>query len=168
MPRTSRPTTAQRTMAAAVVAGKSLSKAYAIAHPGMDRSPITLSKLASKSVAAKNVQAEIARLMADPLLQPIVLDVCLEAEDPRALRQHAVSIMLRLSRQPEPQVAFAAACWLRDYAEQLEAGRAVGQTREQLLGDLRGLYHKALATAPPPTDTQVEAEVEPVTPTPQA
>jgi hypothetical protein len=88
------------------------------------------------------VKAEIQRLLADP----IILDTCPKANDPHALREHAIACMIRLSKHTDGVIAAHAAQWLIDFADSMERARASKPTSErtQLLDDLRGLYERAL------------------------
>lgn len=165
-------TRAQKAFAAAVVGGATLASAYRKAHPGATGSaPGTIRTAAKVAKQSKAVQREIARLMADPLLQPAILESCPEASNPGRLREHAVGIMLKLSRHADPLVAVHCAEWLASYADKLiaesERTRSIEPTRQQILADLRGLYAKALArpAAPPLVETvNVESATYPAEP----
>jgi hypothetical protein len=158
------PTVQQRLFAQHLALGQPQAKAYRAAHPNVKMNAQSLSTAAGRSAKSKAVQKELARLMADPLLQPVILEPCAAARDPQQLREHAVAIMLRLSRHPEAQVAFAAASWLAAFADatdpKLRPAPAEPPDRERLMRDLRGLYAKALKR-PPLVAEVVEATAEP-------
>jgi len=151
------PTQAQRKFAAGMAIGKSKAKAYALAHPGQKMKPASLNTAALRSSKSKAVQDELARLLAEPILQAVVLEPCPGARDPEQLREHACAVMLRLSRHTDALVAFHAACWLREYADAIDTRRhRPADERQAVLAELRGLYAKALKRPP-----IIEAAAEP-------
>lgn len=155
------PTIAQTRMAQAMALGKPATVAYKLAHPASKLGPKGLRSKAHVSKKTKGVQDELARLLAEPMLQPVVLAAFAEAFDSRRLREHAVGVMVRLTSHSDPQVQFHAANWVYDYARQLEEekkSRKPLDTRESILANLRGLYSKSL----PKPDLIVEAETSPV------
>ena len=140
-------TVSQKRFAQGIALGKPATVAYKLAHPGVKLSPRSLSVAASKSKKTKAVQEELAKLLAEPMLQPLVLAAFAEAFDERRLREHAVGIMVRLTSHPDPQVQFHAATWIYEYAKQLgeeRKSKPKPETREQLLANLRGIYSKSL------------------------
>jgi hypothetical protein len=141
------PTVKQRKFAAEIAAGRSKREAYAIAHPEQKMSLPSLRATAARASKSPAVQAEIRRLLQDPVL----LDTCPKADDPRALREHGVASMIRLTKHSDGVIAAHAAEWLISFAASLEAARAPqGMTeREQVIHELRGLYAKALNGVPP-------------------
>ena len=145
------PTVAQRKFAQHLALGDTQAKAYAKAHPDQHMSLPTLRNKAKLSSKSKAVQAELERLLAEPLLQPLILEPCPAAKNPAQLREHAVATMLRLSRHSDPMIAFHAAVWLKDFADAIDEsqrGLEPAAERQQILGELRGLYAKALNRAP--------------------
>jgi hypothetical protein len=141
------PTVKQRKFAAEIAAGRSKRQAYAIAHPEQKMSLPSLRAAATRASKSPAVQAEIRRL----LTEPIILDTCPKADDPRALREHAVASMIRLTKHSDGVIAAHAADWLIKFAASLEAARESPRMteREQVIHELRGLYAKALNGAPP-------------------
>lgn len=158
-------TVAQRLFAAGIANGKSKAGAYRDAYPHQHMKPAVLRQSAIKAAKRPNVQAEIQRLMSDPIL----FMACPQASDPAIVRQHAVAIMTQISRCSDMVMAAHAADWLARYADQLEAQQAAAKARpheekQRLLADLRGLYQKALAAPRTPSAPLVETvlEAEPV------
>jgi len=156
---------AQRRFAQFLALGNPQAKAYAMAYPKQTSKGHPLDVRAAVAVKSKNVQAELKRLLADPILQPLVLEPCPAAKNPAILREHAVATMLRLSRHSDPLVSFHAAQWLMDYANAIDTATKPAVSREAILGELRGLYAKALnrppiveavAEAPEPADPAAE------------
>lgn len=139
--------------------GQPKTKAYAFAHPNARMTPGSLQTAAKRAAKTEAVQAELSRLMADPMLQPVLLEPCAEARYPDKLREHCVSVMLKLTRHPDPLVVYHAVDWIRAYADQVAAERTLPKPdkneREKLLGELRGLYSKAL-NRPPIIETVAE------------
>lgn len=168
-PRAHAITPAQRQFAVGIVTGKTKIDAYAAAHPASRMNRKALGVQAAKAAKSPNVQAEIQRLMADPVL----FTACPEATDPTIIRAHGVAIMVKVSRCSDMAIAAHAADWLVRYADNLEARQAAAKAKpsdekQRLLADLRGLYSKALA-APKPAplvetviETERVAESEPV------
>ena len=141
------PTVKQRRFAAEIAAGRSKRLAYAISHPGQKMSLPSLRAAATRAAKSPAVQAEIQRLIPDPVL----FEVCPAATDPAKIREHSVAIMAKLSCCSDPYVAFYAATWLVNYADELDAKTKLARPSEDkqaLLRDLRGLYRRALAPAP--------------------
>jgi hypothetical protein len=155
MPR--EPTVAQRKFAQNIALGFPKTKAYAMAYPKTTMTGHALAKTASLTAKTKAVKGELERLMAEPLLQPLLMEPCPAARNPEQLREHAVATMLRLSRHGDPMISFHAACWLKDYADAIDVKRKPEEPdRRAILGELRGLYAKALNRAPI-VETVVEA-----------
>lgn len=158
-------TTAQKRFARELSLGKSQTKAYKLAHPTGKTTGRALTTLASRAAKQVAVQDELARLMNDPILQPLVLAQCPEYRDEQRLREHAVGVMIRLTTHSDPIVAMHCAVWLYDYScalEQAKAPKTPREDRAKILSDLRGLYAKALKPLP----TIVEASPEPADPQP--
>ncbi len=141
--------------------GKPATVAYKLAHPESKLSKRSLQAKSHQAKQSKVVQAELERLLAEPMLQPIVLAAFAEAYDSRRLREHAVGVMVRLTTHSDPLVQMHAANWIYDYARQLEDERKskpVKETRESILANLRGIYSKSL----PRPELIVEASGETV------
>src|SRR5215831_2224603 len=162
------PTQAQRRFAQQLALGDSQPKAYAKAHPDQRMSMPALRTKAKRSANSPAVKGELARLLAEPLLQPLILEPCPAAAKPAMLREHAVATMLRLSRHSDPLVSFHAAQWLMDYANATDTRTAPAISREAILGELKGLYAKALnrppiveAVAEPESDRAHNADSDP-------
>jgi hypothetical protein len=139
-------TVKQRKFAAEIAAGRSKRQAYTIAHPEQKMSLPRLRAAATRASKSPAVQAEIRRLLADP----IILDTSPKADDPRALREHAVASMIRLTKHSDGVIAAHAAEWLIAFADSLEAARArkPKTDAEQVISELRELYAKALNEPP--------------------
>lgn len=158
-------TVAQRAFARELALGRSQSKAYALSHPDQKMTTKALASAARAAKKQQGVQEELARLMADPILQPLVMFPCPEARDEMKLREHAVAVMIKLTTHSDPIVAMHCAVWLYDYScalEQAKAPKTPREDRAKILSDLRGLYAKALKPLP----TIVEASPEPADPQP--
>jgi len=162
------PTQAQRIFAQQLALGKSKPQAYKLAHPNQRMNPKTLASASQRAARSKAVKGELERLMAEPLLQPLILEPCPAAKNPAMLREHAVATMLRLSRHSDPLVSFHAAQWLMDYANATDTRTAPAISREAILGELKGLYAKALnrppiveAVAEPESDRAHNADSDP-------
>jgi len=154
-------TIAQKHFAQGLALGKPATVAYQLAHPNSKPAKNTLQTKAHKAKKSKLVQAELARLLAEPMLQPIVLAAFAEAYDSRRLREHAVGVMVRLTTHSDPLVQMHAANWIYDYARQLDEERkskAPKETKESILANLRGIYAKSL----PRPEMIVEASKPPV------
>ena len=154
-------TIAQKRFAQGLALGKPATVAYRLAHPESKPAQSTLRTKALVSKKSKAVQEELAKLLAEPMLQPIVLAAFAEAFDSRRLREHAVGVMVRLSTHSDPMVQMHAANWVYEYARQLEEEKKAKpkqETRDEILASLRGLYAKSL----PRPELIVEAETSPV------
>jgi hypothetical protein len=140
------PTAAQSKFAAGILAGKTKTEAYAIAHPNDKSQHRTLRNEASRASQSPGVLAEIERIRKEP----IILEQFPDATNPHALRAHAVATMARLTQHVDPIIAMRAADWIREYADKLEQSpmAAAAGGNAQLVADLRGLYQKALKAAP--------------------
>jgi hypothetical protein len=117
-----------------------------MAHPRQKMNLQNLRTAATRSARSPKVRHEVERLLRDPVL----LESCPGAADPKVIREHAVGVMVRISKSEDPYVAFHAANWLRDYAVALEAEQKAKKPHAEkaaLLADLRGLYQRALAPA---------------------
>jgi hypothetical protein len=157
------PTAAQKRFAREITLGQSQTKAYAIAHPTAKMTGKLLTSAAHKAKKSAGVQEELARLMADPILQPLVLASCPEYTDEKRLREHAVGVMIRLSAHEDPIVAMHCAIWIYDYScalGQAKAPKTPREDRSKILADLRGLYAKALKPLPTIVDVPAEASSE--------
>lgn len=153
-------TAAQKRFARELSLGKSQAKAYKLAHPDAKMTAKSLSTLASRAAKKQGVQVELAKLMADPILQPLVVTQCPEFRDEMRIREHAVGVMMRLSAHEDPIVAMHCAVWLYDYScalEQAKAPKTPREDRAKILSDLRGLYAKALKPLPVIVDAAPEA-----------
>ena len=145
------PSLAQKRFAHELALGRSQSKAYQLAHPDAKSTGKALAANAQRAKKRQGVQQELARLMADPILQPLVLVACPEAQDENKLREHAVGIMIRLSHHEDPIVAMHCAVWLYDYScalREAKSPKTPKEDRAKILSDLRGLYAKALKPLP--------------------
>ena len=142
-------TAAQRRFAQNLALGDTQVAAYRKAHPNQQMSVKTLRRKALSSSKSKAVQTELERLMAEPMLKPLLMEPCPGARSPEQIREHAVATMLRLSRHGDAMISFHAACWLKDYADAIDMKRKPEEPdRRAILGELRGLYAKALNRAP--------------------
>ena len=161
-------TVAQKRFAQGLALGKPATVAYKLAHPDGKPGKKTLQVRAHVAKKSKAVQEELARLLAEPMLQPIVLAAFAEAYDARRLREHAVGVMVRLTSNSDPLVQMNAANWIHDYARQLEDERKskpAKETRESILATLRGIYSKSLPKPPlivESVNSAAEAASEPV------
>jgi hypothetical protein len=156
-------TTAQKRFARELSLGRGPSKAYQVSHPDTKITGKALATTAHKAKKSQGVQEELARLMNDPILQPLVLSSCPEYTDEKRLREHAVGVMIRLSAHEDPIVAMHCAIWIYDYScalGQAKAPKTPREDRSKILADLRGLYAKALKPLP----VIVESTVEPAGP----
>jgi hypothetical protein len=154
------PTLAQKRFAQGLALGKSTSNAYRIAHPEGKTTGKALATLAQKAKRQKNVQDELARLMAEPMIQPLLLEPFPEYQDARRIREHAVGLMVKLTSHSDPVVAMHAAIWLFDYSTVLiedKKPRPKSESRADILRELRETYARSLN---PPLI--VEASVDPV------
>ena len=153
------PTVRQKRFASEIVAGRSKRAAYELSHPEQKMSLRSLRSAATRASKSPLVQAEIQRLLRDP----VVLDACPKAGDPRALREHAIACMIRLTRHTDGVIAAHAARWLIDFASSLERAPVSSPKTErtQIIAELRGLYERALGPAPPLVETAGENEPEP-------
>jgi hypothetical protein len=140
------PTIKQRRFAVEIAVGRSKRVAYQLSHPEQKMSLRSLRAAAARSARSPVVQAEIRRLITDP----VILDTCPQANDPRALIEHAVGCMVRLANGGDAVIALHAAEWLISYADSLEHAPAVKAEadRQQLISELHRLYRKALNPAP--------------------
>ena len=132
-----------------------------LAHPTQRMKTRSLQAAANRAAKSPAVQAEIQRLMADPVL----FTACPQATDAGIVRQHAVAIMVKVSKCSDMAIAAHAADLLARYADNLEAQQALlhakpADDRQRLIQDLRGLYTKALA-APAAAEPLVETVAEP-------
>jgi len=152
------PTLNQKRFAHMLAIGKPATVAYKLAHPEVKLAQRSLQTVALKAKKSKAVQRELERLLAEPMLAPIVLAAFAEAFDARRLREHAVGVMVRLTSHSDPLVQLHAANWIYDYARQLDDERKSKpkDTRESILQSLRGIYAKSL----PRPELIVEAEAE--------
>jgi hypothetical protein len=136
------PTVKQRKFVEGILVGRSKREAYALSHPEQKMSVRSLRSAATRAARSPAVRAEIRRLLRDP----VILDTCPQMDDPRALREHAVASIIRLTNHSDGVIAAHAAEWLIHFANQLAVAGAPQPTteREQLINELRGLYRKAL------------------------
>jgi len=112
----------------------------------------------------KHTTSRIKQAAREQLKQILIdgtLDVCPSYSDPHALLEHAVAIMVKISKEAPPAVALDAAKFLFTYAQQLDRVqrdrmRPASEVRQELIQELRGLYQKALAE--PTTKTIVLEE----------
>ena len=141
-------TVAQKRFAQGLALGKPATVAYKLAHPGIKSNQRGLQTTAHKAKKAKAVQAELAKLLAEPMLQPLVLAAFAEAFDSRRLREHAVGVMVRLSAHSDPMIQLHAAQWIYEYSRALEEEKRSTKTKieskEEVLAKLRGIYSKSL------------------------
>lgn len=141
-------TQAQKIFAQGLAMGKPATVAYKLAHPNIKMKGASLAVTAGKSKKTKAVQDELARLLAEPILQPLILLPCPEYLDYNKLIEHAVGIMVRLTNHSDPLVQLHAAKWIFDYGQDLKTKRYAkqhpGKTSEQILAELRGIYSKNL------------------------
>lgn len=137
---------AQLKFAQGLALGKPATVAYKLAHPNNKMNPKVLGVQASRAKRSKTVQQELQRLLAEPMLQPLLLVPCPEYQDASKIIEHAVGIMVRLTNHPDPLVQMHAAVWLFDYGKTLKEERKAKskESREQILSELRGLYAKSL------------------------
>jgi hypothetical protein len=145
-------TVAQKRFAQALALGKSQPKAYKIAHPDNKMTAHSLATVAKRAVKAKAVQEELSRLLAEPMLQPLLLQSFPEFEDTRRLREHAVAIMFKLTNHEDPVVAMHAAIWVFDYSKALDEQRKPKvkvESRAEILASLRATYARNLAKQAP-------------------
>jgi hypothetical protein len=138
--------------AASVASGKALVTAYREAYkPANDRAP---SVYQNAKRAAKHPQ--IAER-----IQQLQLQLLPGPDDIRKIRGHALAVAIQLSVSSEDdRVRLKSAAWLYAEAgrlETLEAARPRDQ-REEIISELRDLYHKALG----PRDSSMELVVEEV------
>lgn len=139
-------TISQLKFAQGLALGKHATVAYKLAHPNSKMGPKALGVAASRAKKKKSVQDELARLLAEPMLQPLILHPCPEYQDASKIIEHAVGVMVRLTNHPDPLVQMHAAVWLFDYGKTLKEERKARSkdSREQILSELRGLYAKSL------------------------
>jgi hypothetical protein len=141
------PTAAQKRFAQALHLGKSQAKAYAVSHPNSTVTGKALASTARRAKQSKAVQDELARLMAEPMIRPLLLEPFPEYQDARRIREHAVGLMVKLTSHSDPVVAMHAAIWLFDYSTVLiEEKKAPKKTesRADILAELRATYARSL------------------------
>ena len=157
-------TNAQKRFAQALHLGKSQAKAYALSHPNSKMTGKALANTAQKAKKQKAVQDELARLMAEPMIQPLLLSSFPEYEDTRKLREHAVGIMVKLTSHDDPVVQMHAAIWLFDYSKILDAEKRPKpkqvESRAEILASLRATYARNLAKPPLVLETVPESVID--------
>lgn len=141
-------TVSQKRFAQGIALGKPATVAFKLAYPNSKLTGKSLGVTASRAKKKKVVQEELARLLAEPILQPLVCLPCPEYQDYNKLIEHAVGIMIRLTNHSDPLVQLHAAKWIFDYGQDLKTKRYAkqhpGKTSEQILAELRGIYSKNL------------------------
>jgi hypothetical protein len=145
-------TTAQKRFAQGMALGKSQSVAYKIAHPTTKMTGKSLATTAQIAAKNRNVKDELARLMKEPLLSPLLLFPFPEYQDAARLREHAVATMFRLTNHEDPVVAMHAAIWVFDYSKALDEQRKPKvkvESRAEILASLRATYARNLARQAP-------------------
>lgn len=93
-------------------------------------------------------------------------------KDGYALLQQGLATMVRVAQSEDLKHAMAAADWLVRYGEQILAEKrvkpvpekALYQSREGVIAELRGLYAKALGEAPLIVEASAESESQPEKP----
>jgi len=109
-------------------------------------------------------------------VQP-TLQFCDGAKDPYRLLHQGLCAVVRVAQCDDPRWALLAGQWLVEYAseqlrlreerkaaqQQRSLPAVAGNERERLLGELRGLYAKALGQSPLVVQAEpVEAQSEPI------
>ena len=94
----------------------------------------------TKALAA----AELSRLMGENWVER-----CLVFENVRALIEHAIAVVIRITQGENMTLAFEGAKWLAGYAKGLEGARVNGgvkveSERSVLVAELREIYKQAL------------------------
>lgn len=146
----------QKRFAQGIALGKPKTVAYKLAYPNSKLKGKSLATEASTTSRSKAVAQELERLLAEPMLKPLLLSPCPEFQDHIRLREHAVGTMVKLSNHDDPLVAFHAAQWLFDYSKLVaEERKARHQTNGDAMAKLREIYSKALPS--PPLVVEVEA-----------
>jgi phage terminase small subunit len=146
-------TTRQRKFVAAVAAGKTQAGAYTAAGFAPNSSPKTAARDARRLAHKGEIRAAIEKMQLELLPQP---------KDLRAINEHAMAVIVRLSLEAEEEkVKLAAAQWLheetgrqiaeRERLEKIQQQRPVRrENQEGVIAELRMLYAKALPGRRPP------------------
>lgn len=95
-----------------------------------------------KGVPLYTARAELARL----LKEPMVLRLCPQCKDPKALIEHGVATFVRLCESEDQHIAMEAAKWIVQFGQALEGMRrgTKKEDHELVIAELRALYAKAL------------------------
>ena len=152
------PTASQKRFAAGLAAGKTKVDAYKDAYPKAKttKRPVLRAR-ASRSSQSSAVQFELARLVTDPS----IMECCPNWQNPHALVEHGIAIMVRLSKchATDPVIAMRAAEFLIAHGEkQLPiAPKTRTIDHAKIVSDLKGLYAKALNAPPIELESSDEA-----------
>jgi phage terminase small subunit len=152
MPRKSNLNTRQRKFVAAVAQGETYAGAYRSAGYADGGKPVTTRRNAQRLAKNAKVRASIEEMRLELLPQP---------KDLRAINEHAMAVIVRLSVEAEEEkVKLAAAQWLheetakqiaeRERLEKIQQQRPVRRESDQeIIAELRALYAKALGKRQP-------------------
>lgn len=96
------------------------------------------------------------------LKEPMVLRLCPQYSDPRALIQHGVATMARLCESENQGIAMEAAKWVVNFGQNLQAVKRSGpkEDHEVVVAELRALYAKALPQNRKPEQPPLVVEAE--------